>query len=423
MKFERPRGTRDFTPEEMFYREYVESTVIKAFKSYGYQPVLTPTFEHAELFQLKSGEEIIQHMYTFEDKGGRILCLRPEGTASVVRMFASELRTRPRPVKVYYVSPMFRYEEPQKGRYREFWQLGVELIGVATPESDAEVIALAAECLNKLGLKYTLRVSDIRVIRSILEDCGLTEPEQDEVIHLLDKGGVDEVKKIVKDKVFFDILGQKGGVGVVDAVDRLAKGRVSEITDGLKKTLRLLDAAGVEYIVDFSMARGLDYYTGMVFDVIVEGLGAQNQVCGGGRYDNLVKLFGGPDTPAVGFAFGFDRIVDALRLQGIGVQSPGVDVYVIAAGSEVREKAFTITLNLRRNLGGRVVLLGLAEKKLSKELEQASNLNARYAVIVGSRELSEDSVMVKDLSTGTQRKVRVGGLADILSAADDEVKP
>ncbi len=410
MKFEKPRGTRDFNTCEMSDRLFVRDKISQVFASFGYQPILTPTFEKAELFTEKSGQEITDHMYVFVDKGGRSLCLRPEATASVARMYSGIIRGLPKPIKVSYYCPMFRYEEPQKGRYREFFQMGVELIGLSNPQSDAEVISLASECLKSLGLRCRIRISDIRLIRSMLSGLGISQDEQDKVIHLLDKGDVDGIRDIVTDDGFFEIIGLSGGIEVVEKACKSLKGDILNTMDGFIKTLQLLDIASIEYMVDFSMARGLDYYTGMVFDIKVEGMGAQDQVCGGGRYDSLISLFGGPDTPSVGFAFGFDRICEAMDLQDIKIPKPGVDAYVMAVDEKVGGQAFKIANDLRRLLPDKVILYGLLGRKLNKELEQASKLNARYALIVGERELMSDSVILKELSSGEQCIVKLKDL-------------
>ena len=195
MVFERPRGVRDFGPAEMAVRSHVERTLTCSFKSFGCRMVQTPSFEFAELFEQKSGADILSHLYVFEDKGGRRLCLRPEATAPVARMYAAELRSLPKPLRLSYYGPMYRYEEPQKGRYREFWQAGVELFGAAGAEADAEVVCLASECLRRLGLDFKLRVSQIGVLRAMLESLGLKSSRQNNVLQSLDKGDLDAVKE------------------------------------------------------------------------------------------------------------------------------------------------------------------------------------------------------------------------------------
>ncbi|MFH1056147.1 MAG: histidine--tRNA ligase [Candidatus Altiarchaeota archaeon] len=412
MVFERPRGVRDFGPDEMRGRLHAESTISRVFESFGYRRVQTPTFEFLELFELKSGSDIREHLFVFDDKGGRKLCLRPEATAQVARMYASELRSLPKPLRVCYLSQMFRYEEPQKGRYREFWQAGVELLGVSGAEADAEVVCLAAECLKRLGLRFKLRVSHIGVLRRLLALQGLEAAEQDDVIHLLDRGDFKSVEGRIKDESFKKILGLRGLRDVVGSASELVSDAgVKATLEELDKTLTLLDFARVDYEVDFSMARGLDYYTGMVFDVRVEGLGAQNQVCGGGRYDNLIELFGGPQTPAVGFAFGLDRILESMQEQGADIPKAETDVYVVPISDDMRGEAFRIAVELRRKMPDCTVEYELSGRKLNKALQHASEINARYAVIVGATELKEQSVMLKDLKTQKQDKVKITELS------------
>ena len=203
MKIERPKGTRDFAPEEMAQRRYVESAISNVFENYGYRPIRTPTFEHLDLFQLKSGEDIATHLYSFEDKKERAMCLKPEATAPVCRMYSETLRNLPMPIKVYYFDSMFRYEEPQKGRYREFWQLGLELIGPKGAMSDAEVIALAYDSLSSLGLKFRLEISHLGIIKGLLESLKLGEEKQRKVIAAIDKKDFEAARKIVHNEVLF----------------------------------------------------------------------------------------------------------------------------------------------------------------------------------------------------------------------------
>ena len=403
MVFERPRGVRDFGPQEMGLRAYVESTLSSVFEAFAYDLVQTPLIEFLELFNLKSGEAIKEHLYVFEDKGGRKLCLRPEATASVARMYASELRNLPKPLRLYYLGPMYRYEEPQKGRYREFWQVGVELMGSSGPEADAEVVAVASESMRRLGLKYSLRISHIGVLRRLLSIQGFDEGMQDKIIQALDKGDFETVSKDVKDPSFKRILGLKGGQDSIEEARRVVEDKeIQDMLSGLEATASLLTQSNIDYTVDFSMARGLDYYTGMVFDIRVEGLGAQNQVCGGGRYDNLITLFGGPQTPAVGFAFGLDRLIESMQEQGVSMPALRTDVCVIPVSEAVCADAFRIAIELRRELGGKVVNYDLSGRKLNKALQHASELRARYAVIVGLQELKEGCVMLKDMASQRQ---------------------
>jgi histidyl-tRNA synthetase len=415
MAFERPRGVRDFGPEEMGVRAYVEDAMSAVFRSFSYRRIQTPTFEFLDLFSLKSGEEITEHLFVLEDKGGRKMCLRPEATASVARMYVSELRSRPKPLRLCYFGPMFRHEEPQKGRYREFWQAGVELIGLTGAYADAEIVSMASECLRRLGLAYTLRISHIGVLRALLAGLGFPDAEQDLIIRALDKGDLETVKAKVQDETFNAVIGLRGGLDAAVSASKIVKeAGTRQMLDGLVKTLRLLDGSGIRYEVDFGMARGLDYYTGLVFDARVEGLGAQNQVLGGGRYDDLIGLFGGQDTPAVGFAFGVDRLIESMQEQGVELPPLRTDVYVIPVSADLLDAALGIALKLRRLHPEKIVDLDISGRRLNKALQHASELNARHAVLVGPLELKEESVIVKDMVGKTQSKVRISEISGLL---------
>ncbi|MFH1126361.1 MAG: histidine--tRNA ligase [Candidatus Altiarchaeota archaeon] len=418
MAVERPRGTRDFTPEEMWKRHYVESVLRRVAEKFNYGEVMFPLFEHTQLFQLKSGEEIAGHMYVFEDKGGRSLCLRPEATASVARMFGTSLRNLQKPIRVYYFAPMYRYEEPQKNRYREFWQFGVELIGAGTREGDVEAVILAVECLRKLGVKHTLEIGHLGVMRSLLDDFGLNEELQNHAIACLDRKNYNELKKVVREKALFDLIELNGGIEVLGK----AEGILSSHEKALKSLgelgdiVKLLDLANVKYTLNFGMARGLAYYTGIIFEVRVPGLGAQNQICGGGRYDNLVKLFSGLEEPAVGFAFGFDRLLDAMESQGISVPEQERAVVVAPVVEEVRKMAFEISARLRSE-SKHTVEFDIMNRRLGKVLEYAAKIKAKHVVIVGLKELRENKVVVRDMDSGEQKEVRLDELSSFLGGS------
>lgn len=413
MKVKKPRGTRDFPPDEMEERGYVEGSIVTVFESHNYRRIQTPTFELAELFQLKSGEEIEEHMYVFEDKSERRLCLRPEATASVCRMYSEELRDSRLPLKLYYHCPMFRYERPQKGRYREFWHLGVELIGSKGSEADAEVISLAYNSLKKLGLDFTLEVGHIGVLRGLMDDLAIKEELQDRVITCIDKGETEKLGDLVENKALLDLIRLKGTTGIIQKADELLQEhkKAKEALSELKEVLEWLNFMKIKYVVNLGIARGLEYYTGMVFEVRVPGLGAQNQVCGGGRYDNLIKLFSGLEVPAVGFAFGFDRVINALRFQGISIPKKRVDVVVAPVNPSMRKAALEIASILREGL---IVDVDVMNRKLDKILKYAGDINARYVLIVGPEDLTEEKTTLRDLDTGKQEKIVIKGLKNKL---------
>jgi histidyl-tRNA synthetase len=394
----------------MWERRHLHDGLTKVIESAGYRRIQMPLFEETRLFMEKSGVEIIENLYAFKDKGGRNICLRPEATASVARFYIQELRNRPKPLRIYYHGSMYRYERPQKNRYREFFQTGVELIGSDSSLADAEVIWLACRCMESFGLKYILRLNHLGVLKSLLQELNLNEAEAVEVVSLMDRGLLDELEEKVSSKEFHKLRKLRGGRSVLEKAAKIIKefDKPLEKLDELKNLCGILEGL-VEYEIDFGVARGLDYYTGIVFDIKVEDLGAQDQVCGGGRYDNLIQLFGGPQTPAVGFAFGFDRMMEALRQGEFEFGYVKNDIIVVGVG-DTRIEAFKTASILRESLDA-VVELEILDRSLSKTLSHASAQKTRFAVIVGEKELAESCVTVKDLKTEKQESA---GLVDIV---------
>jgi len=287
MEVQRPRGTRDFLPDEMEKRRQVENILREVAEKWGYGEIKTPTFEHIELFTLKSGEGILDEIYNFKDKGDREIALRPELTAPVIRMYVEGLQRSPKPLKFYYFDNCFRYERPQKGRFREFFQFGIEIIGSARPEADAEVIALAVEMLKSVGIAGDLHVGHLGIARALLKD--ISSEHQSKIMRFVDKkddkgleefldeiGAPDEMRGKL-----FRLIGLHGINAVPEARSLIGD---NEAISQFETLLELLEVYELEYQVDLGIARGLDYYTGMVFEIYCEGLGAQNQVCGGGSY-------------------------------------------------------------------------------------------------------------------------------------------
>ena len=322
MAISKPRGTRDFLPEEMSRRRNVEFKLREVIQKWGYGEVVTPTFEELELFTLKSGQGIIGELYNFTDKGDREMTLRPELTAPVMRAYVNEMQSFSKPVKLFYFENCFRYERPQKGRYREFWQFGAELIGSSKPEADAEVIALAMTLIGAVGIAGDLNIGNLSVLRRLLDQITTDAAVSGQIMRYIDKKEyenldaylnelnvapdmVDKIHKIIS-------LSGKDGFAASKSA-REVVGDLPEL-DAFEKTLTLLAAYGVtDYTVNFGVARGLDYYTGIVFEVYAEGLGAQKQICGGGSY-KLISLFGGGDVVSTGFGIGFDRIMEICEL-------------------------------------------------------------------------------------------------------------
>jgi histidyl-tRNA synthetase len=413
---ERPRGTRDFSPEEMEKRRYVEDVIRRVSDSFGFREISTPTFESSELFIMRSGPEVVDQMYVFKDKGDRELALRPELTASVMRFFVDRLKNYPKPLKVYYLGPCFRYERPQKGRYREFFQYGAELIGGASLQSDVEIIDLAVSVVKGLGIKsFQLRLGNIGILRKLLEG----------------SSDVMECLKFVTTEKFDELSGRLAADGLSDKEDSilsLAKLKGPDIMQQVKDLVGEDAAEEVEYLENLgealtgyvsadiqyepAMVRGLDYYTGMVFEIDCWELGAERQICGGGSY-SLADVLGGEPTFSTGFAFGLDRMVLVLEEEGFSFPSKPVEVYVIPIGEAMMEKAMGVLKTLRENgISSDMDLIGRGP---SKNLDYANSMGAKRVVFVGEDEWSRSSVSVKDMQTGEQKDVLVDKLIETLS--------
>lgn len=393
---QKPRGTRDFLPDEMEQRREIEGRMREIGRRWGYREICTPEFEELELFTIRSGEGIIQEMYVFEDKGGRMMALRPELTAPVLRMYVNEGKTLPKPLRWYYFADCFRYERPQKGRYRQFWQFGVELIGVDSALAEAEIILLAEEILSTTGISFSIHVGHLALMRSMLS--GVSEPEQRIIRKFLDKKDFDGLA---------DHLSQKGMQDLYTSLTRLASTRnlqeVFAITGDLPERERIeelfsiLDQSGIPYTLDPAIARGLDYYTGMVFEIFANNLGTENQVLGGGTY-RLAHLFGGEDTPSCGFAIGFDRVMVSRGDQG----PPRRLIAGIAHTPEGRDWALTVAHTLRA--AGIRTELDLSGRSIGQQLSRISK-SADYALIIGERENTTQMVTVKELLSGVQKQL------------------
>ena len=392
--FERPRGTRDFGPEEMAERRSLESILRRTFESYGYHEVMTPTFEHAELFVERSGPGILDEMYVFKDKGGRELALRPELTAPVMRFYAQDMQRLPKPLKLYYFGPAFRYERPQKGRYREFWQMGLELIGADTPQATAEMISVAYDSMKNAGLKnFRLRIGDVKILKNFLDSIGRNDRETMRAIDKRDEELPDDIMSFIS----------------IDDPEDLEEYGPEEEVRHYREVLNLLSSAGVEHVMDPGIARGLDYYTGVVFEIEAPELGAEKQICGGGEY-RLAELFGAQPVATSGFAIGFDRTLLALKKEGFKAGSKGPDIYVIGSKDTVKE-AFSLARKLR--LAGCRVEMEITGKGMGKALKKAVSLGSTYAVLVGEDEVNEGRYTLKDLTSGEQRKLAREELAEL----------
>jgi len=417
--YDRIKGFRDFYPEEMQARRQVMDTVETAARRYGFREVGTPALEPAAMYADKSGEEILEELYAFEDRGGRQVALTPELTPTVARMFVARQQELTKPVKWVSTRPFWRYEEPQQGRFREFYQTNVDIFGASDPAADAEILAVAADALTDIGLTgedFVFRVSH----RDILG--GLLEPFDADVDTQAAIRAVDKRAKIEADE-YFDLL---AAAGLADAQaaqfddllktpeDRLDEliafagtERVEEAVENLQAVLDATADFGVQEYCTLSLttARGLDYYTGVVFECFDSTGEVSRSVFGGGRYDDLIEGFGGQPTPAVGVAPGHATL--SLLCQRAGVwpeEELATDYYVLQVG-ETRDVAARIARDLRAR--GHVVESDVAGRSFGAQLDYADSINAETVVIVGERDLENGEVTVKDMASGDQTTVPV----------------
>ena len=404
-KISAPRGTQDVLPAESVSWIALEARIRDLSARFGYGEIRTPMFESTDLFVRGVGEttDIVEkEMYTFTDKGERSITLRPEWTAPVMRAALEHNLFAQGPQRLYYVGPIFRYERPQKGRYRQAHQFGVECTGYAGPEADFEVISLAWELVRSYALTgAVLRINTIgddvcrpRYREALLAHfrphfAELSEDSQRRLernpLRLLDS-------KDARDKPF---------VASAPTFESVLCDACREHFDALKN---YLDAAGISYVVDPQIVRGLDYYTRTVFEITSSVLGAQSTVCGGGRYDGLVRSLGGPDVPAVGFALGLERFLMMLEAAGASVASPRRGMQAIALGPQARAQLVPLVARLRE-LTGMPLFMDYEERKLLAHLKIADRNNARYALIVGSDELAAGTAVLRDLEARSDRSV------------------
>ena len=431
---QKPRGTRDFTPVVMKSRMALEQLLEERARRHGFNRVQTPIFESLELFTAKSGEGVVSQLYAFEDKGGRPLTLRPELTAPVMRMVAEEMRMDTKPLRLSYFGQCYRYEEFKKGRYREFFQYGVELVGASGPLAEAEVIALAIDMLDSCGLKnWQIRIGHVGILKDALTGLGLSDKIEQganeaavaSAMRFLDKGDDAGLARLFSsngiDPSFSEPLRQlsqlQGGAETLEPAREILsalEGVSLESLDELKITLDAvssLAATPPSLAVDLTVARGLDYYTGMVFEVQVEELGGEGQVLGGGSY-NLMHLFGLADLdPCCGFGLGFDRVMLALEAQAeaegrdevIPGQQDGRGLIAVIPFNVDAQAVLQVVRQLRDS--GQLVELELRGRKIGKAFTWADKIGATYTLIVGPRDLESGTAMLKNLKTGIEQAV------------------
>ncbi len=402
-----PRGTKDILPAASAQWQELEKIIRQLCSRFGYQEIRTPVFEHTELFIRGIGETtdvVEKEMYTFTDRGERSLTLRPENTASVVRAYLENklYGEAEQPTKLFYLGPMFRYDRPQAGRYRQFHQFGVEVLGAAAPTVDAEAIALAIHLFQGLGLtELTLFINSV--------GCPTCRPAYREALQSYLRPQLDSLCSDCKSR--FDrnpmrILDCKSEAcrQASQGAPQMLECLCPECHDHFTGLKALLEAADISYSINTNLVRGLDYYTKTAFEIQYAPLGAQSAVCGGGRYDGLVSQCGGPDTPGIGFAVGLERLLLALEKQDLlPATTRHSDVFIAPLGKEQTPPAFALLLQLRKE--GLTADMDFLGRSLKAQLKQANRQKARFALLLGEEECASQQVQLKDLETGEQRLV------------------
>ena len=406
---QRIKGTMDILPEETPLFRYIEGVMREEAEKYGYGEIRTPTFENTELFVRGVGDttDVVQkEMYTFDDRDeGKSISLRPEGTASVARAIIENGRcSDPMPLKYYYIISCFRHEKPQAGRSREFFQFGTETFGSESPASDATAIALAASVIRRLGLKNVkLHINSI--------GCKECRPSYREALVNYYESNSSKICDTCKTRLTKNPLRlldcknpdcaalAKSAPRTVDYLCDECKGKFDMLT-------RALTAMGIEYTVDPSIVRGLDYYTGAVFEFIAEGIGAQSTVCGGGRYDGLVESLGGPKLSGIGFGMGITRIILAMREAGLAdIKSPSPKLYIAALGERAMVKGLEITERMRRC--GNICECDIVGRSLKAQMKYANKIGAGYTLIIGDSEIDSGVAQLRNMQDGTQTEVNL----------------
>ena len=400
------KGTKDVLPSEVYKNQYIEATCLTVAENFGYKEMRTPVFEHTELFQRGVGDttDVVQkEMYTFDDKGGRSITLRPEGTAGAARSFLENgLSNEALPQKICYLTSCYRYEKPQAGRLREFHQFGIECFGATSPLADAEMIALAKQIFDELGVK------DLHLeLNSI--GCPTCRAEYQKALKEYFASRVDELCDTCRERLDRNpmrILDCKSPVCSEIAKDApvVLDYLCDECKEHFEKTKSYLDAMNIEYIVNPQIVRGLDYYTKTVFEFVADSIGAQGTVCGGGRYDGLIEELGGQHTPSLGFAMGLERLQLVMEAQGCEFPEPSrPDLFIVAMGDKATLKAVEIAKDMRDE--GYSVVYDLNGRSPRAQMKYADKINAKYNVVIGDNEVDTKSAVLKDMATGEQSDI------------------
>ena len=429
-KFQTVKGMRDFLPLDFKKFHYIVQKVRELFQIYNYQEISMPIVEPFELIAEKAGEEIRKTMYVFKDKSDRTLALRPEMTASIARTYISNfMKSEPKPVKLGYIGQCYRYDNPQFGRYREFFQGGFEFIGSSNVISDVEIIAICCELMNNLNFKkFSIKIGHVGILREILNQENVDDDQQNKIFGLIDKGEMEQVFDILIQlkisencsnifKKLFELKG-KNLSNIIKQASNLLKGYTESIKslENLKQLIKFSETYDVSKYLELNLgfARGLEYYTGMIFEIFIPELDIA--VGGGGRYDRLIETFGGNPTPAVGCALGLDRILlamDQTKLFSNLVLYPE-KILIVPFNEEMLPKAMEISKKLREK--GKCIELEIVRKGLKKALSYADSQDFRYIIIIAPEEVKANKFGLRDMKSGQQKTVTFNEALTILDS-------
>lgn len=421
MKFNAPRGTNDILPPDTLKWQYIEQKTHEIFSNYNYQEIRTPIFEYTELFQRGIGEvtDIVEkEMYTFEDKSGRSITLRPEGTASVMRSFLeNKIYGQAQPTKYYYIGPMFRYERPQSGRFRQFHQLGVEALASNDPALDVEVISLGMRLLQSLGLsELELHLNSVGCA-----DCRPNYVEQLKTYLLKHEQDLCESCKNRINRNPLRVLDCKNEScqSVIKNAPKITDNLCNSCADHFNEVQEYLDILDIDYIINPLLVRGLDYYTNTAFEIKDNALGAQNTVFGGGRYNGLAEEIGNRDIPGIGFALGIERLLLSLEAKEIELPlESGVDLYITVIGEQAKKESFKLLDQLRNNdLRTEIDYLG---RSVGSQMKSADRMNAEYTIIIGEDELSNNSATIRNMKSGSEKEIKLNNLLEEMKQLVDK---
>lgn len=410
-----PKGTKDVLPSDSYKWQYVESMARKAAHLYGFREIRTPAFEHTELFTRSIGDDtdvVKKEMYTFLDKGNRSISLKPEGTAPVARSFVENaLDALSLPLKMYYITPVFRYENPQAGRLREHHQFGVELYGGDNAALDYEVISLAHTFLSSVGVTgLVLNLNSI--------GCEKCRGKYNEALKAYLAGKLDEMCPTCRERFEHNplrILDCKveGCKKIVEGAPRILDYICDDCKAHMTELESLLKRGGIEYVINPNIVRGLDYYTKTVFEFVTTALGSQGTVCGGGRYNHLVESVGGKPTPCVGFGLGLERLLMLLDSIGVDIENDDrPDIFVISQNQVLTDKCRDVVMMLRKN--GIAADTDNTGRSLKAQFRYADKLAAKYVVVIGDTEASTGVVTVKKLADGTSEQTTIDNLVNYI---------